>query len=85
MVLTFTTRSTHRSGLFEVVAGAVVGLDEALAAVEERHHEHAQGEEVARHAAHRFVLSLGSCESSKGISIECKSTRLGRGCVNSRG
>ena len=89
---------THRSGLLEVGAGAVVGLNEALPAVEERHHEHAQGEEVAGHAAHRFVLRLGGCERREGkretelrvnsmqrgsIPVPSRSTRLVLGCVNS--
>ena len=52
---------THHSRLLEVVAGAVAGLDEALPAVEHGDHEHAQGEHVAREAAHRLVLDLGGC------------------------
>ena len=63
---------THRSGLLEVGAGAVVGLNEALPAVEERHHEHAQGEEVAGHAAHRFVLRLGGCERREEKGERCE-------------
>ena len=63
---------TDRSGLLEVGAGAVVGLNEALPAVEERHHEHAQGEEVAGHAAHRFVLRLGGCERREEKGERCE-------------
>jgi hypothetical protein len=53
------TRSYH-SCLLEVSVWVVVGLDEALSAVEDGHHEHAQREHVAREAAHRLVLRLGS-------------------------
>ena len=69
---------TYRSGLLKVVAGAVVGLDEALPAVEERRHEHAQGEEVAGHAAHRLVLRLGSCEKEREERIIRVLETLGR-------
>ena len=39
----------------------MVGLDEALPAVEERHHEHAEREQVGGHRAHRLVLRLRGC------------------------
>ena len=52
--------SSYHSGLLKVGVGVVVGVDEALATVEHGDHEHAQGEHVARDAAYRLVLHLGS-------------------------
>ena len=50
--------STHHSCLLEVGVCAVAGLDEAVAAVEDRDHQHPEGEHVAGVAALRLVLDL---------------------------
>jgi len=46
--------------LFEISVCAVAGLDEAVARVEDCHHQHAEREHVARGAALRLVLNLRS-------------------------
>jgi len=51
--------------LFEISVCAVAGLDEAVARVEDCHHQHAEREHVARGAALRLVLNLRSCKQNK--------------------
>jgi hypothetical protein len=51
--------------LFEISVCAVAGLDEAVAGVEDCHHQHAEREHVARGAALRLVLNLRSCKPKK--------------------
>ena len=52
--------NSYHSCLLEVRVCAVTGLDDAVAAVEDRDHEHAEGEHVAGRAANWLVLNLRS-------------------------
>ena len=53
--------SSDLAGQFEVVAGAVAGLDDGLAPVEAGGEHHAQAVHVAGTGAPTLVQNLGSC------------------------
>ena len=53
-------KKAYNSGLLEVCVCTVAGLDETVAAVEDRDHQHAEGEHVTCAAALGLVLDLGS-------------------------
>ncbi len=53
-------KNTYYSGLLEVCVCTVAGLDEAIATVEDRDHQHAKGEHVTCSATLGFVLDFRS-------------------------